>query len=173
MYHPSGFSDSNNIIIKDNVPYFYYNGNSYRDKLKNGLVLDYIFDIDTSYIQITKQIEEEKKEVIKINEILDNDNNFTEDSNINYIHPLKRSKKYKFYKLKKRNDRNLKKNKIKQNGYTYKLFIIEQNLPELNFDSAIDNNQYYDVYDDYSNDGYDDYHADEEYDDYYNSDDYY
>ena len=44
MIHPTGFSDSENIIIIDNVPYFHYTSSTYKDKLKNGLSLEYVFE---------------------------------------------------------------------------------------------------------------------------------
>ncbi len=48
MYQLTDFSDSDNIVIdsQNNIAYFHYRGTSYRDKLKNGLSLEEVYEQD-------------------------------------------------------------------------------------------------------------------------------
>ena len=55
MYQPKGFRDSENIIIIDNVPHFSYNGVTYKDKLKNGLSFEYVFQQEDMILPIMDQ----------------------------------------------------------------------------------------------------------------------
>jgi hypothetical protein len=140
MYHPAGFSDSKNIIIKDLIPYYYYTGISYRDKLKNGLSLEYMFGliiIEENQKELPKQ-EEERKNIYRYNgyepssiEDYDLPENFGDDYHVKIMSKCKINgfEKYKRRNLKKNKGRNLKKNKVKQDGYKYKLFTNEQNTP--------------------------------------------
>ena len=46
MSNPAGnFIDSNTIVIRNNIPYYYVTGTSYLDRLKNGISLDYMFEL--------------------------------------------------------------------------------------------------------------------------------
>jgi hypothetical protein len=140
MYQPKGFRDSENIIIIDNVPHFSYNGVTYKDKLKNGLSLEYVFQQEDMILPIMEQpisIETEPDE-FKENylEFIDYEekHDFYEKKEIKMI-PLTRKGKYITFK--KRQNINFKKNLIKLKGYECKLFDIEQNLPELIYESEI------------------------------------
>ena len=151
----TGFSDSNNIIIGDDkIAYFRYTGNTYKDKLKNGLSLDYVFYIEDNFPKEEEYIlykDEDNKNIEKnICNYYEEDADFYEK--LEKLVIFKGVKKGKSNPLKKRKVRNMKKNCIKSNGNSYKLFIIEQNLGELNYDKDIT----YDLYDDnYSRDNYD------------------
>lgn len=140
MYHPKGFRDSENIIIIDNVPHFSCNGITYKDKLKNGLSLEYVFQQEDMILPIMDQpisIEAEPEQ-FKGNylEFIDYEKKFMfyEEKEIKTI-PL--TKKGKYIPLKKRQNINFKKNLIKLKGYEDKLFDIEQNLPELFYEPEI------------------------------------
>jgi hypothetical protein len=140
MYQPKGFRDSENIIIINNVPHFSYNGVTYKDKLKNGLSLEYVFQQEDMILPIMDQpisIEAEPDE-FKPNylEFIDYEekNNFYEEKENKSI-PLTRKSKYITFK--KRQNINFKKNLIKLKGYEGKLFDIEQNLPELIYEPEI------------------------------------
>jgi hypothetical protein len=169
MYQPTGFKDSENIIIINKIPYFRYTGSTYKDKLKNGLSLDYVFQQED---MIPIMDEESKVEIEK-------------NTSIQNLEAIDYEEKYKFYEQKEfeaisltrkgkwisyknKQARNMKKKNIKSNGYDDKLFVIEQNLPSLSnewqieidyddisilsYDSRYyyDNNNYeYDEYDDY------------------------
>jgi len=65
------------------------------------------------------------------------------------------ARKGKWVSLKKRNARNLKKNSIRQNGYTDKLFTIEQHLSDISETNDINDDVYDNVYD-YDDDDDDD-----------------
>jgi len=151
----TGFSDSNNIIIGDDkIAYFRYTGNTYKDKLKNGLSLHYVFYIEDNFPKKEECIlykDEDNKNIEKnICNYYEEDADFYEK--LEKLVIFKGVKKGKSNPLKKRKVRNMKKNCIKSYGNSYKLFIIEQNLGELNYDKDIT----YDLYDDnYSRDNYD------------------
>jgi hypothetical protein len=141
MYHPKGFIDSSHIIIKDNKAVYYYTGNSYLEKFKNGLSLEDKFnsDLRIEYNQImnnefTNKNKNSKKQEQKINKINYN------DKNCSYKFPKERKGKYKckimhYNKEKENNDgkrekyiKKIKKNKIRQNGYDDKMFYISQDI---------------------------------------------
>lgn len=137
MFQPTEFRDGKNIIIIDNIPRFRYTGSSYRDKLKNGLSLDYLFQLeDMIPIQDQEVVKEVKSNESEENfKYVDYEENyvFYEDKEFKI---LGLSRKGKWIPLKKRQSRNLKKNMVKTNGYEDKLFTLEQELPEL-FESQI------------------------------------
>ena len=132
MYQPKGFSDSENIIIMNNIPYFHYNGLTYKDKLKNGLSLEEVFQQEDMFPTIKDEnIEEVKNYKSNINlNLIDYEKNYgfyeRKEFEINGF-----NRKGKCLPLKKREARNKKKSSIRVNGYTDKLFAIEQNLPEI------------------------------------------
>lgn len=126
MTHPIGFSDSTNIIIKDNVPYFYYNGSSYLERLKNGLSLDFVFYMEDSAsnysIEENKENQQEKSEEDKYKKI-NNYQIFEEEFDIDI---LPKERKTNRILPKKKTQRNIKKNKVRQNGYKDKIFDSNQ-----------------------------------------------
>lgn len=123
MYHPAGFSDSQNIIIKNNIPCYYYSGSSYLEKTKNGISIENTFDI-LSFINqknsliIENKREESKPKIIKniYYEKYDNiDINLKKKVSKNK--PIKKQKKYEGKKYKNR-----------QIGYKIKLLNNNDNL---------------------------------------------
>jgi hypothetical protein len=146
-FHPNHFSDSENIIIINNIPYFNYIGTTYKDKLKNKLSLECLFQHENfipTFNDMNRKSTEEKDKIynIKNMDLVDYGEKygFYEQREFN-INGLKRKGKY--LPLKKKQARNIKKNTVKTNGYTNKLFIIEQNLPDLC--CKINDNKYTDL----------------------------
>lgn len=45
-FESHSFADSSQIRIIDDVPQYYYTGSSYRDRLKNGITLEYMFELE-------------------------------------------------------------------------------------------------------------------------------
>lgn len=182
MYQPTGFKDSENIIIINKIPYFRYTGSTYKDKLKNGLSLEYVFQQEDMIPIMDEQsnVKIEENKFIQKLESIDYEENyeFYQQKEFESI-PLAR--KGKWISFKNRQARNTKKKNIKSNGYDDKLFVIEQNLPSLSHQTQIKldyddisvlsyesrYNYYYDSYDF----DYDNYHQYEEYeyDDYYDN----
>jgi len=148
MYQPTAFSDGKNIIIQNGIPYFHDTGTTYKDKLKNGLSLDYVFEqedmIPIAYEELVEDVEWPNTRVNL--EFIDYEEKyeFYEEKEFQ-THSFIRKGNWR--QLKKRQARNTKKNSIKINGYTDKLFTIEQNLPELLDESGSEIN-YHDEYDD-------------------------
>jgi len=139
MSHPIGFSDSDNIIIIDNIPYFCCTGLTYKDRVKNGLSLVYVFQMEDTYPIINNEYNKDvKSNETRINqELIDYEQNYKfYEKKENQIKKLTR--KGKWLPFKKRQVINRKKNNIKSNGYNDKLFDIEQNLPELCSKSEIE-----------------------------------
>lgn len=186
MYQPTGFKDYKNIIIINKIPYFRYTGSTYKDKLKNGLSLDYVFQledmipiIDEEFnVEIEENISIQKLEAINYEENYD----FYEQKEFEAM-SFTRKRKGKWIPLKKRQARNTKKKNIKSNGYDDKLFAIEQNLPNLFHKSQIEidyenisvisnESRYLDYYNNHDNYyDYDDY-SDNYSNNYYEYDDY-
>lgn len=120
----SGFSDSNHIVMIDGVPHFKYDGPKFIDKLKNGLSLDYVFQMeDTGIVQDDNcdymSEEEHKQPQVMCHELYDEqydicDKKFRKGKN--RVDKFKPQKKY-----------NVKKCSARKNGYSDKLFNIEQN----------------------------------------------
>ena len=139
MFQPNEFIDGENIIVIDYVPYYRNNGSSYKDKLKNGLSLVYVFGIqDLVPIEDNQPIEEiESDEYIEDLKFGDYEENygFYEQKEFQTTGFTKKGKCLLF---KKRQARNVKKSNIKSKGYEYKLFNIEQNLPDLFDESQIE-----------------------------------
>jgi hypothetical protein len=160
------FMDAQNIVIMNDVPYFSFKGNSYLEKLKNGLSLDYVFFMEDSAIKTHDNDEEsfeennkQEKQYQPLKHEL-----FDEEYDIDVIPMPRKGKNI----IKLRSDKNMKKNKVKQSGYNDKLHTIESNLPTI-FDEAFDWHQYYSENDDdYYSDCFDD-NFDEDDSDYYES----
>jgi len=132
MFQPTAFLDGENIVVIGNIPHYRYTGATYRDKLKNGLSLDYVFHQE----DMVPNINEEVIELIESNEA--GENLKFEDYEDNYgfyeqkeFQTLGLSRKGKRIPFKKRQARNMKKTMVKINGYADKLFSIEQELPDL------------------------------------------
>lgn len=123
------FMDAQNIVIINDVPHFSMKGNTYLEKLKNGLSLDYVFFMEDSVIlqpeyKFEKNVEsfvEDYKQSQPFKHEL-----FAEEYDYDVMQMPRKGKKI----IKKRSDKNLKKNKVKQNGYNDKMRTIEINQPE-------------------------------------------
>ena len=118
------FMDAQNIVIINDVPHFSFKGNSYLEKLKNGLSLDFVFMMEDSAIKSEEKFEEEEdyKQLQPLKyELFDEE--YDQD-----VMPMPRKGKNI---TKRRSDKNMKKNKVKQSGYNDKLHIIESNLPTI------------------------------------------
>ncbi len=140
MSKPNGnFIDANNIIIINDVPYFSIKGSSYLEKLKNGLSLDFVFLMEDSAVKPEEKFEEnlssvkEEKQYQPLKYKL-----FAEEYD---YEPFSMPRKGKNI-IKKPSGKNMKKNKIKQNGYDDKLHNIEVNLPTIDYHKPIYNNYY-------------------------------
>jgi len=142
MYQPTEFNDGNHIIIKHNVPYYHYTGSTYKDKLKNGISLDYIFELEDSckyllfkeneYEKDYDKKEQEKvleEEINRIQSMIDYEEYYGLYEQNEYK-TIPSMRKGKWTPFKKRNARNMKKNTIRQKGYADKLFTIEQHLSD-------------------------------------------
>jgi hypothetical protein len=145
------FMDSKNIVIINDVPHFSFKGDSYLEKLKNGLSLDYVFMMEDSAVHSEEKFEEEEdyKQLQPLKHEL-----FDEDYDCEVMPMPRKGKNI----IKTRSDKNMKKNKVKQNGYTDKLDMVEVNLPNIwdpDFDwhefyskkNEDDNYSYYEPYD--------------------------
>ena len=122
------FMDSQNIIIINDIPHFSFSGNSYLEKLKNGLPLDLVFAME-DYCGVPEEnfeecVEEEKQYQPLKHEL------FAEEYD---CEPLSRPRKGKNI-IKKPSGKNMKKNKVKQNGYDDKLHNINVNLSSIYYE---------------------------------------
>jgi len=130
MYQSSGFSDSENIIIINRTPYFRCTGSTYKEKLKNGLSLPFVFEQEFITIKnetSEKHLTNDSRENVKTN--ITRFNNHNDDYDNEYQNNFQ--KKNKKVRSKKGVAKKYKKTCIKNNGYKYKLFVIEENLPDL------------------------------------------
>jgi hypothetical protein len=158
------FMDAQNIVIINDVPHFSFKGNSYLEKLKNGLSLDYVFFMEDSSIRPDDNVEE-KEEDYKQYQPLKHEL-FDEEYDVDVLPRPRKGKNI----IKLRSVKNMKKNKVKQNGYNDKLHTIESNLPSI-WCPDFEGNEYYDSdYMTYSNIPSDsDFEDFEDYLDYYGS----
>lgn len=147
MFQPTEFLDGENIVIINRVPHYRYTGATYKDKLKNGLSLDYVFYQQDMVPIVEKEIvkEVESLEARENLEFVDYEENyeFYEQKRFQLTGMMRKGKWITF---KKRQSRNVKKNMVKTNGYEDKLFVNEQELPDLFDESQInidyDDNDY-------------------------------
>lgn len=167
MFQPTEFIDKENIIVIDYVPHYRYTGITYKDKLKNGLSLDYVFGLqdfvpieDSEVYEVIE--ENESKEYGEDLKFVDYEENYSfyEQKEFKTIGLAKKGKRLP---IKKRQARNSKKSNIKSKGYEDKLFNIEQNIPDLFDESQIEIE-----YDNVSVDSYGYYNS--YYDNYYDDD---
>ena len=117
------FNDANKFIIIDGVPHFSLKGDSYLEKLKNGLPLDLVLANEDCCVipeDYSEEYTEEEKQYQPLNHEL-----FIDDYD---CEPLSRPRKGKNI-VKKPSGKNMKKNKVKQNGIDDKLHNININLP--------------------------------------------
>ena len=125
MFQPTAFMDGNFIRVDNKgVPRYRYTGVTYKDKLKNGLSLDYVFNQQ----DVTIHINTLKTEQNVIKESGEKKYKEVDDS---YEHLEKRNVKKVFPKKNKNKNKYNKPNNVRMNGFRYKCFIIEDNLPEL------------------------------------------
>lgn len=173
MYHPQGFNDSSNIIIKCDKAFYYYIGNSYLEKFKNGLSLEdkFNFDLNVEYNQVINNEFTVKNNDNKIQEQNLNKINY-DDEICCYKFPkerkgkLNKSKKGQWNKeeenqinkeenqinkednhkevKKKIYGKKMKKNKIRQNGFDDKMFCVSQNVIKL--DNLLSDYELNDIY---------------------------
>lgn len=123
------FIDGENIFIIDNVPHYRCTGSTYKDKLKNGLSFDYVFDQQDMILicpEETTETNETRENLCSIDyeEICE----FYEQKK-NQVEGMTR--KGKRVPFKKRQSRIVNKIRVRQRGYEDKLFDIEQNMPNL------------------------------------------
>jgi hypothetical protein len=123
------FIDGENIVIIDNVPHYRCAGSTYKDKLKNGLSFDYVFEQQDMILicpEETTETNETRENLCSIDyeEICE----FYEQKK-NQVEGITR--KGKRVPFKKRQPRIVNKNRVRQRGYEDKLFDIEQNMPNL------------------------------------------
>lgn len=139
MFQPTQFMDGENIVIVDNVPYYRYTGVTYLERLKNGLSLDYVFQVQDLVPILEEEnetYEEQKSEnVSKYLDIFDDYEANYEFYEKKEFEPMFPSKNGKWPGFKKRQARNQKKNPTRINGYNAKQFAIEQELADL-FDKS-------------------------------------
>ena len=164
MYHPKGFNDSSNIIIKGNKAFYYYTGNSYLEKFKNGLSLEDKFksDLRIEHNQLmnnefTNKNKDNKKQEQKVNKINYNDKNCSFEFPNERKGKINKSKIRQNYKVNDQDDeykecskkkekyiKKIKKNKIRQNGYDDKMFYISQNI--IKPDHLLNDTELLDIY---------------------------
>jgi hypothetical protein len=156
MYQLQQFSDSSNFTIINSVPYFNNPGNSYLDKLKNRISLEYYCLMNQETIEVQKEVEEVELEEVQINL---SDKYDILESEIPIINCRKRKErkgnknisKDRFIEKEKRiGKKNIKKN-VRQKGYSNKLFITQQ-LPredEEDEDCEIWDEEFYLMYNGY------------------------
>ena len=144
----TGFSDANKFRIINSVPYFNCPGNSYLDKLKNRISLDYYLLLNEETVEETIQeetIQEETIQEINLSEkfnIFEIDypnincrkrkerkgmkkNNNTKEIKNNEKEIIDEKEIEEKEKRKRIGKKNIKKN-IRQKGYSNKLFLTEQ-----------------------------------------------
>lgn len=129
MYQLTGYSDSDNIIIDQNSnrAYFHYEGTSYRDRLKNGLSLEQVYEQEDPFVLETESIVVSTKTPPSP---LLMSCKYDENVNIIYDQDDHKKRKNRYKKNVEKKNMNKKKNKIRQNGYSDKLFVLEQNMPQ-------------------------------------------
>jgi hypothetical protein len=125
----SHFIDSSKFIVENGVPKYSCNGLSYRDKLKNGLSFDHVFELENycSTFEASVSVTPDVSVVIDAYEA----DEYSDYDDTDITFPKKR--KGKWNPLKKLVASNFKKNKIKQHGYSDKLFNLEQHA-KVDFD---------------------------------------
>jgi hypothetical protein len=165
MTQIQGFKDSANIRIKNGSVYYFTIGDTYLSRFKNSLRLEDKFKNDDAFEDmLINVVNVEREKVLKRFEAEEPKPIKTYDESVShdydgYKFSLRKSRvSKKMRNLKKRENCNTKKNKIKQNGYDEKLNNIRLSIPPvvaLRVDDPLFN---YDDWDDYwiGNDKYED-----------------
>jgi hypothetical protein len=129
MYHPTGFKDGTKFVIINGEPQYYDKSNTYMGKLIDGLLLEYVFQqnpihYEQKKLQVIDDLQETDKSTTTIlqREIFEYVVN-ADDFNINKS--IRISKRKSKYPKLKRNNTNMKKNKVKYNGSTDKMNQID------------------------------------------------
>lgn len=136
----SQFIDSSDYKIENGVPKYYCTSLSYRDKLKNGLSFDHVFELENYCASFEAKVSV-RPEVCQGSKVTESSDYDYEEQDINFP----RERKGKWILFKKPIVANFKKNKIKQLGYDDKQFNLEQNTI---FDFVSDSDNDSDYYDD-------------------------
>lgn len=120
------FIDSDHIVIIADTPCFKYSSDSYRDKLKNGLSLDYVFSLNEESLSETDSMNVLTNESTK-NSTKYCSQSFSQFSSLCEELPNKFVKqKKKYYQTKKRSSPKKTKPSYRQNGYSDKLWNFAQ-----------------------------------------------
>jgi len=130
MFQPTDFMDGQYIVVKDNIPYYRYTGVTYRDKLKNGLSLDYVFDQQESYTYPMTKDEEAEEHQSNTNFCIYADDLYDELDDV-YIRSYCARKGKQTNLHKKRPKYTDKTYSVRSNGYTYKMFYHQQESPTI------------------------------------------
>lgn len=141
----TGFSDAAQFQIVNNVVYYHNNGSSYLDKLKNGLPLDYVVELESADLSCCSAA------VSTMVETTNDDGEMTLPTNPNwvedqeYIHTIEFEHKLSKSDMKAKSGmkRKVKKPKsvIRTGGKDYKVFTSEQELGETVVQPAIVNTE--------------------------------
>lgn len=170
-----GFKDAKNFHIKNGSAYYITVGETYLTKFLNGLRLEDKFEKDDAFQDIIisgVNVERDNFQKLlippqhKLVKTYDDTELFRDDG---YKVSLRKSRfTKKMRNLKKRENKNTKKNKIRQNGYDDKMKQIILSLPPIIPVSNTHPSFNYDDWDEYYILGYNSY---EDTSDYYNKDD--
>ena len=145
----SSFIDAQNIIIKDGQPIFYYTGNSYLEKLKNGISLDTILGFESYCLSfyepkpILKEKEREEDILVESSNTIDNYEYTEKYDKVSFP----KERKGKWNHIKNLHNKQFKKNRNKQLGYSDKLFdreqlTLEEESEEYDYDDNISCNSW-------------------------------
>jgi hypothetical protein len=135
------FMDAQNIVIFNDVPHFSFKGNSYLERLKNGLSLDFVFFMEDSAVKPEEDIENNSEEDYKQQQPLKHEH-FVEEYDCDTFPRPRKGKKT----VKKRSNKMMKKNKVRQNGYNDKMFKIDNYLSSVYDEKADEKYYYFDEY---------------------------
>lgn len=154
MYQPTAFQDGENIVIIDSIPHYCCRGATYKDKLKNGLSLDYVFYLEDMVPNISEEnVKEVDSDIIEYNsKYVDYENNceMYEQKELKILGLPRKGKNILF---KKHQAKNMKKTMVKINGYKDKLFARNQESPDIEVPASYMYDEYYtsffdiDIYD--------------------------
>ena len=125
----SSFKDSSNIIIENDGPKYYYPGSSYLEKLKHKIPLEYAFELENylSTFKVEVSVSVTYPRVDCLNSIIELVPLDFETDELDEFDVVPKKRKGKWIPLKKTVTSKFKKNTRRQNGYSDKLFNLEQN----------------------------------------------
>ena len=130
MQHPVGFLDAEKFIIKGKYVYYNSPGNNYLNKFMSSLKLEEKFKNDDDYEILCKNSATTSKNIEKQFKPIAVSKMIYEEPKEDF--KFKKERKGKFENIKKRQCKNMKKNKIRQNGYDYKMHYIGQHIIKAN-----------------------------------------